>query len=270
MYISLTSSRGMYLIGQNIMAQRYIKDTFWTDSYIESLSPDYKLVFVYLLTNPQMNVAGVYEIREKRIAFETGYDIEVIQNILKRFEEDGKIIYQDDWIIIVNFFKHLSLGSKTAEGVNRIIEKAPISIMSHFSMENVENTKGDTYSVYVLDTPYIPHTRGMVSGVSSCKLKVSSNKLEVKKEKKEKNEFGEMGKVKLTEEEYQKLIERFGEDNVRELIFELDTYIASKGVRYKSHYATMLNWAKRKYDQAKGSNRYQVADLRKQNNEEVL
>ncbi len=89
--------------------QRYIKDSFWTDSYIESLSPDYKLVFLYLLTNPQMNIAGVYEIRTKRVAFETGYDVEVIENILSRFQDDFRIIYKDNWIILVNFFKHLPL-----------------------------------------------------------------------------------------------------------------------------------------------------------------
>ena len=27
--------------------QRYVKDSFWSDSYIESLSPDYKLLFLH-------------------------------------------------------------------------------------------------------------------------------------------------------------------------------------------------------------------------------
>lgn len=62
----------------------------------------------------------------------------------------------------------------------------------------------------------------------------------------EKDTFGEMKKVKLTQEEYSKLVERFGEKNTQLLIFELDTYIASKGAKYQSHYATLLNWAKRK------------------------
>lgn len=69
---------------------------------------------------------------------------------------------------------------------------------------------------------------------------------ETSKPKIEKQTFGEMEKVKLTSEEYQKLIDRIGEKNTQILIFELDTYIASKGARYQSHYATILNWAKRK------------------------
>lgn len=221
--------------------QRYIKDSFWTDSYIESLSPDYKLVFLYLLTNPQMNVAGVYEIRAKRIAFETGYDIEVIQNILNKFEEDGKIIYKNDWIVVVNFFKHLSLGSKTAEGVNRIIDSSPQEIQDLFSVKTVTNTEDNSFDVYILDTPYIPHIYPSETHVNSYKLKVKSSKLKVNKEKKH---FGELENVKLTEDEYQKLVEKFGAKGTEEKILALGSYMASKGKKYKSHYATILSWSR--------------------------
>ena len=65
---------------------------------------------------------------------------------------------------------------------------------------------------------------------------------------KEKKSYGELEHVKLTEEEYSKLLSKLGENSTIELIFELDTYIGSKGVKYKSHYATLLNWAKMKHD----------------------
>ena len=55
-----------------------------------------------------------------------------------------------------------------------------------------------------------------------------------------------MGKVKLTETEHAKLVEKLGEKNTAILVTELDSYIASKGVRYSSHYATILNWARRR------------------------
>ena len=64
-----------------------------------------------------------------------------------------------------------------------------------------------------------------------------------------KNKYGELQSVLLTEAEYEKLKSAFGQPILDSLIFELDTYIQSKGVKYKSHYATLLNWAKRKYDQ---------------------
>ncbi len=55
--------------------------------------------------------------------------------------------------------------------------------------------------------------------------------------------FGEFHNVMLTEEEQLRLYEKV--DNAAELIEELSQYLASSGRRYKSHYATLLNWSRR-------------------------
>jgi len=104
------------------MSKRYINDTFWTDAYIEKLTPDEKLIFIYLLTNPLNNIAGMYEIRAKRIGFETGYDIEVIENILKRFEKEKKVLRNGDFLVIVNHIKNQVLNPSVLQGCVRIIE----------------------------------------------------------------------------------------------------------------------------------------------------
>jgi len=61
----------------------------------------------------------------------------------------------------------------------------------------------------------------------------------------EKNIHGEFSKVKLTQDEYDKLVERFGKRGAEDRITKLDQYIASKGDHYKSHYATILVWEKK-------------------------
>lgn len=61
-----------------------------------------------------------------------------------------------------------------------------------------------------------------------------------------KDVFGEFKNVKLKKEEYTKLTNLFGEKNTAVIIEELSAYMASKGKRYSSHYATLLNWGKRK------------------------
>lgn len=73
------------------------------------------------------------------------------------------------------------------------------------------------------------------------------NRIDKKEDKKEK--FGEFQKVLLTLEECQKLNEKIGQKNTLLLIEELDNYIASKGKKYSNHYATILNWARRKYQE---------------------
>ncbi|MBN2591616.1 MAG: hypothetical protein JXA96_17250 [Sedimentisphaerales bacterium] len=64
-----------------------------------------------------------------------------------------------------------------------------------------------------------------------------------KRERESKRQFLEF--VFLTDEENKKLIERYGDYNTHKLIDSLNRYIGSKGVKYKSHYFTILNFAKR-------------------------
>ena len=61
--------------------------------------------------------------------------------------------------------------------------------------------------------------------------------------------YGECQNVKLTEDEYNKLVDK----NYTGLIDELSLYIASKGDKYKSHYATILQWAKKREKETLGT-----------------
>lgn len=68
-----------------------------------------------------------------------------------------------------------------------------------------------------------------------------------------KNSYGEFGNVKMTTAEFEKFVQAVGADRANSLIEELSSYLASSGKRYKSHYATLLNWGRRKdTDESKG------------------
>lgn len=77
---------------------------------------------------------------------------------------------------------------------------------------------------------------------------------------KSKLKFGEFGNVLLTQMEYVRLCERL--DNADTLITELDQYIESQGKskKYKSHYATLLNWSRRKAQESKPKQGYLTSD----------
>lgn len=108
---------------------RYLKDEFWTDPYTENLDPSEKLLYIYLLTNPLCNVAGIYEIRFSRMAFETGFDKEMIEKILNRFIKDKKILKIEDWIVIVNFVKNQANNPSVLQGVQRILNNLPPNVI---------------------------------------------------------------------------------------------------------------------------------------------
>lgn len=111
------------------MTQRIINDTFWTDPYIEDLDPSEKLIFLYLLTNPLCNIAWAYEIKTKRIAYETWFDKDMIEKILRRFEKDNKIMIAGEWIILVNFAKNQSNNPNVLKWMQRILDSIPMHIL---------------------------------------------------------------------------------------------------------------------------------------------
>lgn len=92
----------------------------------------------------------------------------------------------------------------------------------------------DNNNVYIMDTTCIH---------SIDKNSIDKNSIEEKeiyKEKEVKNKYGEFNNVLLTKEEYHKLEQA----NLLPYIEKLSSYIASKGKKYKSHYATILTWSR--------------------------
>lgn len=65
------------------------------------------------------------------------------------------------------------------------------------------------------------------------------------------NLYGEFKNVKLTEEEYKKLTNEYGKYIANDFIDRLDRHIASKGTKYKNHYATIKEWIIRAVNEGK-------------------
>ena len=113
---------------------RMIKTKFWDDDYISYLDPIEKLLFLYCLTNPLTNIAGIYEITTKRIAYDTGIDRDMVLKIFQRFETDNRMIYRNGWLHIRNFIKNQSLNDKVAKGIDLILKKIPQSVRDSLSI----------------------------------------------------------------------------------------------------------------------------------------
>lgn len=71
-------------------------------------------------------------------------------------------------------------------------------------------------------------------------LPITNNQLPITN--KDKKTYGECANVYLTDEEYSKI----KDDGLTGLIEELSLYIASKGDKYRSHYAVIRQWANRR------------------------
>lgn len=137
---------------------------------------------------------------------------------------------EDQVMLINNWLEHNSIRA----------DRKVDSIYKHLIPENIALLKAKPRTD-------VEDNSKRLGGQSTDGLsKVRLGKVKLSKVKTDKVSYGEFNNVKLTPNEYTKLIDLMGEDNVKGLIFELDTYIASKGKRYKSHYATLQSWARRK------------------------
>ena len=102
------------------------------------------------------------------------------------------------------------------------------------SLLDVKENKAYTLAHSDTATIWQPDGNHLVTQVKLSKVKLS------------KSSYGEFENVQLSADEHSKLVEALNQEAVDMLILELDSYIESTGKNYKSHYATLQNWARRK------------------------
>ena len=116
--------------------KRVIDTSFWTDDkVVDMFTPEDKLFFLYLLTNPHTTQIGIYPLNKKIMAFEIGYSIEAIDVLLDRFENKYHIILRSrktSEIAIMNYLRHsIVKGGKPMEDLmvaeaSRVTDKSLI------------------------------------------------------------------------------------------------------------------------------------------------
>ena len=90
--------------------KRVVDVDFWNDEKVmDMFTPEDKLFFLYLLTNPHTTQLGIYAIHPKHISFELGYTIESVNVLLDRFDNKYDVIkYSNETkeIAVKNFLRH--------------------------------------------------------------------------------------------------------------------------------------------------------------------
>jgi hypothetical protein len=121
---------------------RQIHVSIWKDSWFLDLEPDEKLLYIYLFSNENTSLSGIYRLARRVIYFETGIDKKRSDEILRKFEEDGKVYTQGDVVWVVKMRKyHETSSTKVQKRIHDDIDIIPNcdlknKYIAYYSMEN--------------------------------------------------------------------------------------------------------------------------------------
>src|SRR3990167_10785715 len=88
------------------MSYKQIHVSIWKDEWVLDLSPEEKLLFIYLFSNENSSIAGIYKLALKVISFETGLDLSFIDISLRKFWEAEKSYFENIIVWVRNLRKY--------------------------------------------------------------------------------------------------------------------------------------------------------------------
>ncbi len=142
---------------------RNVQLSFWTDNKVEDdFTPEDKYFYIYLLTNPQTNICGCYEVSYSQMTRQTGYNKETIDRLFDRFENVHRVIrYNKETkeILLINWYKYnWSKSEKTLVGVENVAK--------HIKSDDFRKYVFDVIHCIRNDTPIMGHICPIQASVS--------------------------------------------------------------------------------------------------------
>lgn len=218
---------------------RNVHMAFWTDAKIADYTPEQKLLFLYLLTNPHTNLCGCYEIAIKQIAFETGYTPAKVETLIDELQQKQVVYYNRDTneMLVTNWGRYnWTTSDKFIKAIQAEFERVKHQPFREYLEKMAEG----------IDRVCIPYKYPITSDVSVIVSDTVSDTVSNtnKETKKTRHKYGLYSNVLLSDEDVEALQAEFPADWEKR-IDALSTYMETKGAKYKNHLAVIRNWARR-------------------------
>ena len=208
------------------------------------------LIWVMLLTMAgRCNSGGMIFLTEnipytpKMLADELGFEENTVRLALEALERLGMVVSSDGCFAIAGWSEHQNI-----DGMEKIREQNRLR-----KQRQRENQK------LLPDVSRDSHGTVTQSHAIDIDKELELDKEELSKDnskKPTKHKYGEYNNVLMTDDELDKLKSEF--PDWAERIERLSSYVASTGKSYKSHYATIRNWARKDTAQGKMTGRKEV------------
>lgn len=216
------------------MSKRFTETAKWTDRWFRRLSPNEKLLFLWLVDN--CDNAGFWEVDLDLAAEQTGISKRAISGAYQGLNR--AYLEHEGFIWIIRFVKVQGNWPLNAENNAHKQILAIFNDRSNWGVDFIQvgaGWKNDSTekrgSLGASQPPRYSNSKGNVK-VLVEKGGVGENIAKVL--------FSEV--VLLTPDEHAKLVTAFGEQGAADRIEALNNGIKSKGYKYKSHYHTILTW----------------------------
>ena len=259
---------------------RSIHTKFWNDGTVEGLTPDGKLLMLYMITNPYRNESCLYNLTIKRMGDDTGLRKSRLDKALNELIQKKRIVYDfdEEMVWVVNAIKHQPLNENCRISVRKDIEMCP-SIMLASSLVGYYSSIGYKWIQEGFEG-LLNHSEGLGMGSEGLTNCISDSKLgngsePIAKGKKPtiqgtgyrvqgtgiggsaeggephplqqwiKDNLKNVSKLQqqLTHDESERILSEFDKDIIRNTLEDMDNY-KKLTQKYVSVNRTLRNWIK--------------------------
>lgn len=186
---------------------RNISMDFWTDpKVVDDMTPEDRYVYLYCMTNPHTNLCGCYEVSIKQMANETGYNSDSVERLLKRLDTAHNVLrysMQTKELLLLNWCRY---NWSTSDKLNKPL------------LAEIRKVKNERFREF-LAARY--NERATVIDQYNP---ASDEKPDIVRHK-----HGEYGWVRLSEEEYTRLLGDLGEAELARCIQYIDEAAQATG-----------------------------------------
>jgi hypothetical protein len=117
---------------------RQLNTDFWNNSYIASLTPTVRYFYLYLKLNSHINTAGCCDLPLEMMSLESGLSVTDVRAALRQLEEDGKIKYDGQWVVVREGNDGQTNSPKVKSAIDVQLAQAP-SWVGEFIFRGSEN-----------------------------------------------------------------------------------------------------------------------------------
>lgn len=213
---------------------RNVSTSFWEDNKIvDDFTPEDKYIYLYCMTNPHTNLCGCYEISLKQIAYETGYNTDSVERLLKRLDMTHEVIRYSaptKELLIINWDKYnWSRSEKLDKPLLAEISAIKCGDFRRFLAEKYNRRETVTVPYDYRVERRIPSSSYPESDTGAA----SSGGAEAPPERQVRHKRGQYGWVRLTDEEVDRLTRDLGPDELARCITYVDEAAQTTGNKNK-------------------------------------